>query len=341
MTSYVGLDVSLAETSVCVIASDGSVRFEGKVRSRVGELTACIARHAPDADRVGIETGPISGVLVRGLRAAELPVVCIETRHAHRALSLRTNKTDRNDARGLAELMRVGWYREAWVRGASAQAVRSLLLGRRLLLATKRTMENTLRGAVKRFGLLTTRTAGRAFTHRAAALLDADPAYAAFAAPILAVLRSILDQIRVYDRQLRALARSEGTVRRLMTVPGIGHLTALAFHSTIEDPTRFRRSQDVGPYLGLTPRTHQSGETNRSGRIAKTGDSLTRSYLYEAAGVLLTRITRPTPLRQWGLRLEQRAGPKKAKVAVARKLAVMMHAIWTDGTEFEWKEAAA
>jgi transposase len=340
MTSYVGLDVSLAETSVCVLGGDGRVRFEGKVKTRPDDLIGCLRKHAGDAERVGMETGQTAGVLFRALKAAELPILCLETRHAHRALSARTNKTDRNDARGLAELMRVGWYREAWIRGASANAIRSLLLlGRRLLLQTKRTLENTLRGGVKRFGLITDKTAGRTFTHRAASVIDRDPAYAAFAMPILTVLRSVLVQIREDDRQLRALARRDGTVTRLMTVPGIGYLTALAFYSTVEDPAWFKRSDDIGPYLGLTPRVHQSGEIDRTGRITKTGDAMTRSYLFEAANVLLTRIRRPTPLRLWGLRLRDRAGLKKAQVAVARKLAVMMHAIWTDGTEFEWRAA--
>lgn len=340
MTSYVGLDVSLAETSVCVLGGDGQVRFEGKVRSRPEDLVDCVRKHAGDAERIGIETGQTTGVLFRAMKVAELPVVCIETRHAHKVLSARMNKTDRNDARGLAELVRIGWYREAWVRGASAQAIRSLLLGRRMLLATKRTLENTLRGAVKRFGLIITKTAGRTFTHKAAGVLDRDPGYAAFASPILAVLHTVLDQIRCYDRQLRAIARDNETVSRLMTIPGIGHLTGLAFYSTIEDPARFKRSVDVGPYLGLTPRVHQSGEIDRTGRITKTGDGMTRSYLFEAANVILTRVTRPTPLRAWGLRLKERTGLKKAQVAVARKLAVTMHAIWSDGTEFEWRAAA-
>ena len=148
-------------------------------------------------------------------------------------------------------------------------------------------------------------------------------------------------QIRTYDRQLRVIAREHAVSRRLMTVPGVGHLTALAFLSTIEDPTRFKRSADVGPYLGLTPKIYQSGEVDRSGRITKTGDSMTRSYLVEAANVLLVKIDRPVPLRLWGLRIMERAGLKKAQVAVARKLAVLMHAMWSDGTEFEWAQAGA
>lgn len=340
MTSYVGLDVSLAETSVCVLSGDGKVRYEGKVRSLPDELIACIRKHAVDAERVAIETGQTSALLFRAMEAADLPVVCIETRHAHKVLSARLNKTDRNDARGLAELVRVGWYKEAWVRGASAQAIRSLLLARRMLLVTRRTLENTLRGAVKRFGLIITKTAGKTFKSRAVAAMELDPAYAAFAVPILAVLETVAEQIRTYERQLQAVVRGNATLARLMTVPGIGYLSALAFYSTIEDPARFKRSDDVGPYLGLTPRTYQSGEVDWSGRITKTGDSMTRAYLFEAANVILTRVTKPTPLRAWGLRLKDRSGMKKAQVAVARKLAVMMHAIWTDGTEFEWRAAA-
>jgi transposase len=336
MTCYVGLDVSLSETSVCILEEDGRVRFEGRVTSQPEAIVRCLRERAADAKRIGMETGPKAGVLFRAVQAAGLPVICLETRHAHRVLPARTNKTDRNDARGLAELRRVGWYHAAWVRGASATYIRSLLQGRRLLVQTKRTLENTLRGGVKRFGLIMSTTAGRTFTHRAASVVDRDPHYAAFAEPLLDVLRTILEQIRIYDRQLRALARSDKIAVRLMTAPSIGHLTALAFISTIEDPKRFRRSTDVGAYLGLVPRVHQSGEIDRMGRITKAGDDLTRSYLVEAANVLLRRIERPCPLRQWGLRIMQRAGLKKVQVAVARKLAAMLHAMWTDGTDFEW-----
>ena len=339
MTSYVGLDVSLAETSVCVLDGEGRRRFEGKVPTRPEAIIRCLLQHAPEPERIGLETGQTAGVLFRALKAAGLPVLCLETRHAHRALSARGNKTDRNDARGLAELMRVGWYREAHVRGASANAIRSLLMGRKLLMQTKRTLENTLRGAVKRFGLITSKTAGRTFAQRAAAVMARDAGYAALAGPLLAVLGTVLEQIRAFDRQLRHLARHDPVASRLTTVPGVGYLTALAFLSTIEDPSRFRRSADVGPYFGLTPRIHQSGEIDRSGRITKTGDAMTRSYLVEAANVVLTRLKDPIPLRLWGLKLAERAGLKKAQVAVARRLAVMLHAIWTDGTQFEWRTA--
>ena len=205
----------------------------------------------------------------------------------------------------------------------------------------KRVSDATYGRAVKRFGVITTKTAGRGFAQRAAVAMAQDPAYAAYATPMLEVLRGVVEQIRTYDRQLRVIAREHAVGRRLMTVPGVGHLTALAFLSTIEDPSRFKRSADVGPYLGLTPKIYQSGEIDRSGRITKTGDAMTRSYLVEAANVLLVKVDRPVPLRLWGLRIMERAGLKKAQVAVARKLAVLMHAMWSDGTEFEWAQADA
>ena len=341
MTCYVGLDVSLNETSVCVLDEDGTVRFEGRAPSRSEALVECLRKHAHDAARIGLETGQTAAVLFRGMEAAGFPVVCLETRHAHRVLSARPNKTDRNDARGLAEMMRVGWYRAAWIRGTTATYIRSLLQGRRVLVQTRRTIQNMLRGGVRRFGLIMSSTSGRTFSQRAESAMDRDTNYAAFAAPLLAVLKSIAEQIRSYDRQLHAISRADDTAKRLMTVPGVGYLTALAFISTIEKPERFRRSMDVGAYLGLTPRVHQSGEVERKGRITKTGDNLTRSYLVEAANVLLTRIGRACPLKEWGLRIVQRAGLKKAQVAVARKLATMLHAIWADGTEFEWRSTMA
>jgi transposase len=126
-----------------------------------------------------------------------------------------------------------------------------------------------------------------------------------------------------------------------MSVPGVGPITALAFLSTIDDPSRFRRARDVGPYLGLTPRRHQSGEVDRQGRISKCGDAFTRTCLYEAANVLLTKVQRWSPLKAWGVRLAKRIGAKKARVALARKLAIIPRCIWMEGTLFGWTKEAA
>jgi len=338
--SYVGLDVSLAETSICVIDETGARLFEGKVLTDSAAITATVRRHVVgQVVRVGLETGTTAGWLWRELIALGLPAVCLDTRHAHRALSLRVQKTDKNDARGLAELVRLGWYREAKVRSVDAQFVRSLLMARRQLLAIKRNLANQLRNVLKTFGLTRTSTAGRGWLAKVRAIVADTGWVAPVVEPMLKICAELDIQLAALNKQLLILAREDPDVRRMMTVPGIGALTGLAYKAAIDDPSRFTSSSSAGPYLGLVPKVRQSGETEWTGRISKTGDELARTYLYEAAGVLLFKVSRWSALRAWGIRLVQRIGLKRAKIAVARKLAVLLHALWTDGTEFEWRAA--
>lgn len=338
---FVGLDVSVAETSVCIIDDAGKLIKEGKVRTDPVAIGRYVVKHAPDAERIGIEAGGSSSWLCRELKSQGLAVVHMEARHAHRALSMRLNKTDRNDARGLAELMRVGWFKAAHAKSVEAHQRRSLLLARQRLINMRRDLENQARNIMKTTGTMLGSTAGRGFTQRVHAACDGNPELTAMCGPLLAVVQSIRDQIRAYDRLLLNMARRDETAQRLMTVPGVGALTSLAFMSAVDDPSRFRRSNDVGAYLGLTPRRHQSGEMDSSGRISKLGDRLARTYLFEAASVLVGRIERWSSLKAWGVRLTKRVGSKKARVAVARKIAVILHSIWVDGTEFEWGAAPA
>jgi transposase len=265
----------------------------------------------------------------------------MESRHAHRALSMRLNKTDKNDARGLADLMRVGWFKSVHSRTLDSQYIRSMLLARKRLVDTKRQLENQLRNIMKVFGCMLGSTAGRGFVQRVQIACERDPSVHRLCEPILRLLRELRLQINTYERQLRATARRDETTRRMMTVPGIGALTALAFKSSIDNPHRFRHSADVGAFLGLTPRRYQSGEMDWTGRISKLGDGLVRTYLFEAAAVLTGKIERWSRLKAWGVRLTKRVGSKKARVAVARKLAVILHCIWVDGTEFEWSQTPA
>lgn len=333
---FVGLDVSVVETSVCVVDDAGKLIREGKVPTDPTAIGRYMVKHAPDAVRIGIEAGGSSSWLCRELRAQGLAVVHMEARHAHRALSMRLNKTDRNDARGLAELMRVGWFKAAHAKSVEAHQRRSLLLARQRLINMRRDLENQARNIMKTTGTMLGSTAGRGFAQRVRSACENAPALAAMCMPLLTVVQTIQDQIRAYSRLLLNMARRDETARRLMTVPGVGALTSLAFMSAIDDPGRFRRSSDVGAYLGLTPRRHQSGEMDWTGRISKLGDRLARTYLFEAASVLVGRIERWSALKSWGVRLTKRIGSKKARTAVARKIAVILHAIWVDGTEFEW-----
>ena len=336
MGQFVGLDVSVDETSVCVVDGDGKILHESKVKSVPSAIAKIVAKHAPAAERVGLEAGGSSSWLCRELGDLGLPVIHMEARHAHRALSMRINKTDKNDARGLADLMRVGWFKAAHPKSVEAHRLRTMLLARKRLVDTKRQFENQARNVMKTTGTMLGSTAGRGFAEKLDAACKADPILNAICGPLLKVIEVIKKQITAYDRNLQARARSDKTVRRLMTTPGVGTLTALAFVSSIDDPHRFKRSSDVGAYLGLTPRRHQSGEMDWTGHISKLGDGLARTYLFEAASVLISRVDKWSTLKAWGVRLAKRIGSKKARIAVARKMAVILHCLWVDGTEFEW-----
>jgi transposase len=336
MKQYVGLDVSQKETAICVMDQDGNVLFEGKAPSNPGALAQIIRKRAPSAERIGFETGAMASWLWHELKQIDLPVVCIDARHAHAALSVRMNKSDPNDARGLAELVRVGWYREVRVKSDVGQATRSLLVARARLVSIRRDLENQVRSLLKEVGLLFPRAIGREFRRRVRELIDDQHVLRPIVDGLLAVHECTEEQQGVLDAQVRKEAKADETTRRLMSVPGVGVITAMAFRHTIDDPTRFRSAQTVGAYLGLTPRRKQSGEQDINGRISKWGDRLLRTYLFEAASVLLRRTKRWSTPKAWGTRLMKRVGAKKAKVAVARKIAVILHCIWTDGTSFEW-----
>ncbi len=343
MELYVGMDVSLKETSICVVDDSGEIVSEGTVISEPEALAGFIREKAGGAKRIGLETGPTTTWLWHALRALGLPVICIDARHAKAALSMQINKSDRNDALGLARIMQCGWYKEVQVKSVTCHEIRAVLSSRAQLVKIKRDLENQIRGLLKNLGLRIGKAGGHVFSHRVEELVADQSLLKEAVRPLLAVRESVRREIADLHRKLLDLAREDEDIRRSMTVPGIGPITALAFHSAIDDPTRFRRSRSVGAYVGLTPRRYASGEVDWSGRISKCGDRMVRTYLFEAAGVLLTRVPKWCKLKAWGHRLWKRIGFKKAKIAVARRLAVILHRMWRDRTDFIWssKEAAA
>ncbi|MCH9053526.1 MAG: IS110 family transposase [Proteobacteria bacterium] len=343
MEFYVGMDVSLEETSICVVDGSGEIVCEGTVISEPEAIARFIKAKAGSAKRIGLETGPTTTWLWHELRALGLPVICIDARHAKAALSMQINKSDRNDAAGLARIMQCGWYKEVQVKSVSCHEVRAVLNSRAQLVKIKRDLENQTRGLLKNHGLFIGKAGGNVFRRRAEDLLGRQGLLWEAVRPLLEVREKVRREIAGLHRKLLTLARNDVDIRRSMTVPGIGPITALAFRSAIDEPARFRRSRSVGAYVGLTPRRYASGEVDWSGRISKCGDTMVRTYLFEAAGVLLTRVPQWCKLKAWGLRLAKRIGFKKARVAVARKLAVILHRMWRDGTDFIWstKEAAA
>ena len=343
MEYYVGLDVSLKQTSICVVNQTGSIVQEGVVDSDPEAIASFVRSRAPGTVRIGIETGPTTTWLWTELNRLGLPVICIDARHAKAVLKMQINKSDRNDAAGIARIMQTGWFKEVRVKDLDSHAIKALLASRALLVKIKRDLENQIRGLLKNLGLVIGRAKFNVFAVRAEELIEDRPELVAAVRPLLDARKAIERQVGDLDRKVHKLARHDAQVRRFMTAPGVGPITALCFKATIDDPTRFKRSRSVGAYIGLTTRRHASGEIDWSGRISKCGDAMLRMYLFEAAGVLLTRVPKWSGLKAWGAKLAKRNGLRKAKVGVARKLAVILHRMWIDGTEFNWstKKAAA
>ncbi len=342
MEYYIGLDVSLKETHLCLVDQAGKVLGRRREVSRPDLLASAIRSLAPEVRLVVLETGGQSSWLQRELSALGVPAVIVDARRAKAALSCRMNKSDANDAEGLAQLARTGWYREVAAKRPEARLARASLLARQQLAKQRRDLENCIRALLRGFGLPVGMVSRRGFEARVWELLGKETLLEEAVAPLLQARRGLLVQIEVLERDIKALAAASAVCTRLMSVPGVGPMTALAFVSAIDDPDRFTRSSAVGAYLGLTPRRHQSGEVDWSGRISKRGDALARHMLYEAANALMVRTKKWSAPKAWALRKAARIGPKKARVALARKLAVVLHRIWVDGSEFRWtKEETA
>lgn len=335
MRKVVGLDVSLDKTAVCVLDRDGTLVWQGKVSSEPGSLIDKLSLWKADLDLVGLEACPLSEWLHHHLTEAGFPMVCVETRHAERFLSTRPVKTDRNDARGLAEMMRVGHYRAVHVKSGEAQMVRTVLQARRQIVAALMQIQGTIRGLLRMHGLKMGEVHRNKFADRVRELVAETPMLGVAIDPLLRSAEVMATERKSIDRRLEQAARRDEVCLRLMTIPGVGPITSLAFRATVDDPARFSTSKSVGALMGLTPRVYQSGETDRSGQISKAGDDMMRHLLYEAASALMTRVRKPSKLRAWGVAVARRRGAKRARVAVARKLAVIMHRMWIAGTRFE------
>jgi transposase len=341
MNHYAGLDVSLEETAICVVDETGKMIKEARAASEPEALITALRELGLPLERIGLEACSLTAWLHDGLRDAGLPAICIETRQANAAMKTMPNKTDRNDARALAHIMRTGWYRQVHVKARHCRLWRSLLVARRTVLNEMRAIENVVRAVLREGGIKLGRPARAAFAGRVRDLVADDPLVTRLVEPLLAILVTMLDQLARLTKQVQDIVRGEEVCRRLMRVPGVGPITALAFRATIDRPDRFRRSRDVGAHLGLTPARYQSGETDIQGRISRCGDELARTALYEAAHTLLVRSTKWSALRAWGMKVAKARGMARARVAVARKLAVILHRMWSDGAEFRFGKEPA
>src|SRR5438067_5228943 len=335
MDHYAGIDVSLEYASVCVVEASGKIVREGKVLSEPAALIAWFCSLGFGLARIGLEAGPLSQWLYAAMKEAGLAVELLETRHVRTALETMPVKTDRNDARGIAQLMRLGWFKSVHCKSLPAQEVRALLTARKLVQSKLHDVEMSLRGILRGFGLKVGPTTPKRFAGRIQELVTGHPSLQVIADALLAVHAVLLREFNGFEQRVRSMARADAKAELLMTTPAVGPIVALTYACAIDDPARFKSSKQAGAHFGLTPRKYQSGETDYTGRISKIGDAAVREALYQPAHVMLTKPVKGcADLKSWAMRIARRAGMRKAKVALARKLAVIMHRMLADGKPF-------
>ncbi|KHQ50025.1 MULTISPECIES: IS110 family RNA-guided transposase [Mameliella] len=346
MEHYAGLDVCLKEISICVVDGDGKTIAHGACPADPEGVAGWFRTRSLTPNRIVHESGMLSIWLQRGLAALGLPATCIDARKAHKALSARLNKSDAADAEGLAQLARTGWFTPVHIRSEDADRLRALVGARERLIRLRKDLEEHIRGVLKTFGIRMTGIAqGRqrqAFRDQLAAAGETDPVLRVIADGFITAHATLCEAADDLDKSVKKKAKAHPVARRLMTIPGIGPVNALSFIALIDDPNRFSRTSDVGAFLGLTPKRHQSGEVDWSGRVSKYGDGAMRGLLFEAASCLIRQVKRFSPLKSRAVRLAGRRGFRKAAVATARKIAVLMLTLWKNETDYQWtKEATA
>src|SRR5215813_12743214 len=337
MEHYAGIDVSLERSSVCVVDALGKIVKEAKISSEPTALVAFFEALGFVVKRIGLEAGPLSQWLHAGLQRAGFEAV-LETRHVKAALSAMTVKTDRKDARGLAQLIRMGWFRPVHAKSIRSQEVRALLVARKQLLGRLIDVELSIRGILRGFGLKVGPVTRKGFDARVRELVTGQPTLERIAEAMLSARVALKAEYEKLHKTVLAIVRDDALCRRLMTVPSVGPLVAITYKSAMDDPNRITKSKAAGALFGLTPRKYQSGEKDVRSGITRAGDEMVRTALYEAANVLMSRITRFSKLKRWGMGVAKRRGSKRAKVALARKIAVILHRMWVDGSTYRWTE---
>jgi transposase len=334
---FVGLDVSKKTTSVCVTDRDGAIVQEGVVETSPNALVGFLRGDGRRYIRVGMETGTLSAWLYEGLTRNGLPVVCVENRSAHSIMKVQRNKTDRNDARGIAALMRQGSYRAVHIKSAASQQARAMIAARQLLIEKARDVANSIRSLLLGLGLKLDAGRPTTFAWRAKALAAPDDFANRLVEPLLNVLAALQREKAAIEASLLQMANADPVCRRLTTAPGIGPLTALIFRSAVDQPRRFAKSRLIGVHFGLTSRTFQSGGSSVQGRITRWGDGTVRRALVMAAWTLMKKTLRRSWLSDWVAEIAARRGGGRAMVAGARRLAIILHRMWITETDFQWE----
>lgn len=339
MSYFVGLDVSLRTVALCVIDNDGKIVLERSLDCEVEAIDACLRKFDHPITKLGFEAGTMSQTLFHGLTERGYDAVCMEARHVSAALSAMRNKTDKNDARGIAQVVRTGWYRPVHMKSRESHYIRAMLSSRKAMLSKCIDLENEIRGLFKVFGIRLPKTlAHHKFEDLVRPIIEADEGLSFALLPMLAARNGIYVHFQEMDKRVKRFASQDKVCLLLMTTPGVGPMTALHFKAAIDDPARFTSSRLVAAHFGLTPRRFQSGEMDNPGHISRAGDSDVRASLYSAANSMLTNTKRMSPLKAWGLRLVRTKGRKRGTVAVARKLAVILHRMWIDNAPYCWDD---
>lgn len=339
MKHYVGLDVSMKDTFICIMDEAGKVINQGRTKTNPEEISQYLKRFQLSLDKVGIESSSLSHWLVEELKRLEIPALCIDARKMAAVLSIQINKTDKNDAKGIADAMRCKMYREVSAKSSSSIEIGTLMGSRRLIVEQKVQITNAVRGFLKTYGIRLGSCGDASFVQKVREKLS-DKHQIAWEGlnGLLNCFEKICEELKNLTKKVEDLAREDEDAKRFMTIPGVGAITALAYKIEVDDPTRFRNSRTVGAYLGMTPKQYSSGETKKQGRVSKCGSSEVRTLLSEAAVVMLTRSKRWSKLKAWGLKLHRKHGFKKATMAVGRKLSVIMHKMWVNKTDFIYGE---
>ncbi len=339
MSHYVGLDISMKETVFCIVNDKGVVVHKGRSKTDPEKIACHLKKTGLLIEKIGLESGSLSHWLTKELRALGLPVLCIDARKMAAFLSVQVNKTDDNDARGIAEAMRCGLYKEVLPKSQESLETSTLMQSRRTLVQQRVQLINSIRGFLKTYGIRLGSCGGKEFPERVRASIPVEAIMAREGIESLVTCYEKLSaEIKKLDKKIEDLVKEDEDVKRLMTVPGVGIITAMSFKIGIDDPYRFKKSRNVGAYFGMTPRQYSSGETKRQGHISKCGSSEVRSLLTEAGLVCLTRSKKWSRVKAWGLKIMRKHGAKKAAVAVGRKLAVVMHRMLVDKTDFVYGE---
>lgn len=335
MNYYAGLDVSLRSCALCIVDNNGKVHLEKELPCEIMDIADCLAKFPNPIERVGFEAGAMSQHLFFGLQENGFDVVCMEARQVSAALSAMRNKTDKTDAKGIAQILRTGWFSPVHMKSREAHGVRALLSTRKALLKKTMDLANEVRGLLKIFGVRLPRTVKHgSFDALVRPMIEMDEILAHAIIPLLDARVVLFQHYLELDRRVKRAASQDDVCMRMMTVPGVGPIVALTFKAAVDDPTRFKKSRTVAAHFGLTPRRFQSGEHDNPGRISKAGDRDVRATLYAAANALLMRTMAGSQIKTWGMRLMRTKGRRRAVVAVARKLAVLLHRMWIDDSEF-------